>query len=100
MGATIINFRQRRRDLRLTAGLEQIGREIDCLLSRPDPAADIGQLLDVTERLSDQLTDIGRLLLDEETQRRFWTGLAELSAKIASARQVLDALEDRASSRM
>ncbi|HZQ12410.1 MAG TPA: hypothetical protein VFB31_06340 [Pseudolabrys sp.] len=95
MSAEIINFPERGRDRRLTAGLEQLAREIEGLLTRAEPGADIGKLLDTTERLSDRLADIGYLLLDEETKRGMQTAFDELSARIAQARRELEALEGR-----
>ena len=90
MSAEIIDFLERRRDVRLTAGVEQFAREIERLLRRANPAAEFGELLDVVERFSDRLMDIGYLLLDEETKRDLQTTFDELSAKLAHARQALD----------
>jgi hypothetical protein len=91
VSAEIINLPERRRDARLTAGVEQFAREIERLLAQANPAAEFGELLDMVERLSDRLMDIGYLLLDEETKRDLQTSFDELSAKLAHARQALDA---------
>ena len=97
MSAQIINFLERGRDVRLIAGVEQFAREIERLLTRANPEAEFGELLDVVERLSDRLMDIGYLLLDEETKRDLKTTFDELSAKLVHARQALNALDARGS---
>ena len=94
MSAQIINFLERGRDVRLVAGVERFAREIDQLLRRADPAAEFGELLEMVERLSDRLMDIGYLLLDEETKRELQTTFEELSAKLAHARQAIDSLDN------
>jgi hypothetical protein len=93
MSADIIKFPERRRDRELTAGLEQLSREIQHLLTQAEPGADFGELLDVTERLGDRLADLGYLLLDDDTKRGLQSAFAQLSTRIVRARQTLEALD-------
>ncbi len=94
MNADIINFPEQHRDRRLTVGLERFAREIEGLMAQTNSTTEFGDLLDVTEGLSERLMELGCLLLDDYSKLGLQTAFDRLSARIAQARQALDAVDD------
>ncbi len=92
MSAEIIRLPERPRQLRLTAGLErldEISLEIERLVTREQPPANLHDLLTMTEKLSERLVELGHLLLDENDKRHLEGAFEALTGMIARTRQVL-----------
>jgi hypothetical protein len=101
VSAEIFQFPNQERQIRLSVGLaslDEVVAEIERLMTGAEPDADLHHLLDVIQRFSERVTELGHLLLGSEAKLRLGTAFDALSATIIKTKLALDELDRRASS--